>query len=348
MSGILTAIFYFLIMVLVFGVLIFIHEFGHFITARLFKIKVNEFAIGMGPKLFSRISKQSEIKYTLRALPIGGFVSMEGEDDASDDENAFCNKSVWKRMLVVAAGPAMNLLLGVLLMATLVFSQNALGSTTVAKFSENAVSNQKLMEYDTIIKVENTKVHTWNDLAYEIMYQGYEPIDIVVERNGERITLEDVTFPTFEDSGVLFGDCDFIPYAESSSNLGVLLKHTYYRSLSTVKMVYDSIGGLLSGRFGMEAVSGPVGVTEAVGEAAKSGYTNFLYIIAVLTINLGVFNFIPFPALDGGRFLLLLVEGIRRKPLNKNIEGYINFAGLIILFSFMIVVTCKDILKLIF
>ena len=347
MSAIFTAIFYFLIMVFVFGILIFLHEFGHFVTARLCKVTVNEFAIGMGPKLFSKQAKKTGIKYTLRALPIGGFVSMEGEDSSSDDENAFCNKSIWKRMLIVAAGPVMNLILGLILMTVLVFAQGPLGSTTVAKFRENAVSNQQLQEYDVVLKVEKTKVHTWNELAYEIMNQGYRPIDLTVERNGEVIVLEDVVFPNFEDSGVIFGDCDFIPYAEEAT-AGNLLKHAYFRSLSTVKMMYDSLGGLLNGRFGFEAVSGPVGVTEVVGEAAKSGYVSFIYIVAVLTINLGVFNFIPFPALDGGRFLFLLIEGIRRKPINRDIEGYINFVGIIILFGFMIMVTCKDIFKLFF
>ena len=347
MSTVLTAFFYILIMVLVFGVLIFIHEFGHFITARFCKVTVNEFAIGMGPKIFSKQGKKHNTKYTLRALPIGGFVSMEGEDNASEDRNAFCNKSIWQRMLIVVTGPVMNLLLGFILMTVLVFSQEAIGSTTIGQFTDTAVSNQKLQVNDVVVQVEKTKVHTWNELAYEIMNQGYKPIDIVVERNGERITLEDVSFPTFEDTGAVFGDCDFIPFAEAKS-FPNLVKHAYFRSLSTIKMVYDSLGGLFSGRFGMEAVSGPVGVTEVVGNAAKSGLSNFIYIIAVLTMNLGVFNLIPFPALDGGRFLLLAIEGIIGRPLNKNIEGYINFVGIIILFGFMIVVTCKDILKLIF
>ena len=345
--AILTVLFYILIMVLVFGVLIFIHEFGHFITARLCSVTVNEFSIGMGPKLFSKQSKKYSTKYTLRAFPIGGFVSMEGEDSSSDDENAFCNKSVWKRMLIVAAGPIMNLLLGFILMTILVFSQANIGSTTVARFNENSTSNQWIEINDTIVEIDGTKVHTWNEVVYEIMNQGYGPIDIVVKRGGEKITLENVVFPTLEESGAKFGDCDFIPFAESKS-FPNLIKHAYFRSISTIKMVYDSLAGLLTGRFGMEAVSGPVGVTEVVGNAARSGFSNFVYIITILTINLGVFNLIPFPALDGGRFLFLIIEAIRRKPLNKNIEGYINFIGLVLLFGLMIVITCKDILKLIF
>lgn len=336
---------YFLLIVLVFGVLIFIHEFGHFMAARLCGVAVKEFAVGMGPTIFSWKSKKYDTKYGLRLFPIGGFVSMVGEDEESEEENAFCNKKVWKRIVIVLAGPIMNLLLGFLLMTVIVFSQGNLASTTIAKFEEGAVSSQKLQVGDEIVKVDGTRVHTGNDMVYEIMNQGYEPIDIEVIRNGEKLLIEDVSFLTLEDSGVTFGNYDFIPYAEEST-LPNLIKHAYFRSVSTVKMVYDSLFGLLSGRFGMESVSGPVGVAEVVGDAAKMGLLNFLYIVTVLSINLGVFNLIPFPALDGGRLLFLVIEGIRRKPINRNVESYINFAGIMILFAFMIFVTVKDIFKL--
>ena len=340
----------FVIMVFAFGILIFIHEFGHFITARWCGVAVNEFAIGMGPRLFSWKSKKYDTTYALRLFPIGGFVSMVGEDEASEDENAFCNKSVWRRMLIVLAGPLMNLLLGVLLTAIIVLSQGVLGSTTVAEFSENSLSSQKLQVEDTIVKVGNTRVHTWNELAYEIMNQGYEPIDLTVLRDGERIVLEDVEFPTFFDSGANFGDLDFLPYAEHTTFPNVI-KHIFFRSVSNVKTVIDSLAGLIGGRYGMEAVSGPIGVADAIGDVAQSSGFNFLSALSLaslLTMNLGVFNLIPFPALDGGRFLFLIIEGIRRKPVNRNIEGYINFVGIVILFAFMIVVTFKDIIKLIF
>ena len=299
----------------------------------------------MGPTLTSWHSKKYETKYALRLLPIGGFVSMEGEDEASEDENAFCNKSIWKRMLIVLAGPAMNLILGFVLMTVLVFMQGTLASTTVAEFQEGATSSEVLQVGDEILYVDGTRVHTGNDMVYEIMNQGYEPIDLVVRRNGEKIALEDVTFPSMVDSGVTFGMYDFIPYAEET-NLPNLCKHAFWRSVSNVKMVYDSLIGLVTGRYGMEAVSGPVGVAEVVGDAAKMGLDSFLYIVTVLSVNLGVFNLIPFPALDGGRFLFLVIEGIRRKPFDRAVEGYINFVGLLLLFGLMIFVTIKDVLKL--
>ncbi len=338
-------LFYIVIMALVFGVMIFIHEAGHFFTARACGITVKEFAIGMGPKLFSWTSKKHGTVHSIRILPIGGYVSMEGEDEDSADENAFCNKPVWKRMLVVAAGPFMNIVLGVLLTLIVVLSQGPIGSTVIAEFNENAMSSQKLAVGDEIVKVDGTFVFTGNEVMYEIMNQGYEPIDIVVKRNGEKITVEDVTFGILTEQGVSFGDMDFKVMREEKSFLNVI-KQTATRSVSTVKMVYDSLLGMLTGRFGLDAVSGPVGVAQTVGDAAKTDFVGFLYIGAILTMNLGVFNFIPFPALDGGRFILLLVEAIRKKSIDKKIEGYINAAGLIVLFGFMILVTCKDIFNL--
>lgn len=341
---------YVLIIVFVFGILIFIHELGHFLTARACGVTVKEFAIGMGPKVFSKKSKKNNTVYSVRLFPIGGFVSMENEDGLDEgadanDENAFCNKSVPKRMLITIAGAAMNLILGFLIMLVIVFMSKQLGSTVIAGFTEDAVSNEWLCEGDEIIKIGHTRVHTWNEAAYEIMNQGHEPVDITVKRNGERVKLEDVQFPHFEDSGVTFGDFDFSVYAEKAT-FPTLMKHAFFRSVSTVKMVIDSFVGLFSGRFGMESVSGPVGVVGAVETAARQGLMSFLYIMSVLTINLGVVNLMPFPALDGGRFVFLAIEGVRGKPINKNVEAYINFAGLMILFAFMIIITFKDVIKL--
>lgn len=331
--------------VLVFGVLIFIHEFGHFIMARLCKVKVKEFAIGMGPRLFSWNSKKHGTRYGVRAFPIGGFVSMEGEDESSDDEGAFCNKSIWQRMAIVLTGPFMNLALGFILMTVIVFSQSVLASTTIAQFNEGATSNQYLQVGDKILAVDGIPVFTGNDAAYEIMNQGYEPIDITVVRNGEKITVKDISFSSFTDQGVTFGDYDFKFLAESKS-FPNLIKHSFWRSVSTVKMVVDSVVSLATGRYGLDAVSGPVGVAGVVGDAARAGLLNLLYIVTVLSINLGVFNLIPFPALDGGRGLFLIIEAIRRKPIKKEVESYINLIGLAILFAFMIFIMGKDIIKL--
>jgi len=338
-------ILYVLVALLVFGLLIFIHELGHFLCARACGVGVKEFAIGMGPKLFSWTSKKYSTVYRLRLLPIGGFVSMVGEDEESSENNAFCNQKVWKRICIVIAGPLMNILLGFLLMLVLVTGQKTLYGTTVNHFGENALSSQKLEVGDEIVKIGDTRVFTMNDIIYEVMNQGYEPIDVTVKRDGQKVVLEDVPFPVVTDNGVEFGVYDFITNQENS-NFRNYFKHAYHRSVSTVKMVLDSIFDLFGGRYGLESVSGPVGVTEVIVEAAQSSFYTLLYVVIVISINLGVFNLIPFPVLDGGRLLFLIIEGIRRKPIKREVENFVNFAGMMILFAFMALVIVKDVFGL--
>ena len=338
-------ILYILIALLFFGILIFIHEGGHFLSARLCGVDVKEFSIGMGPKLISKTSKKSGTRYGLRALPIGGFVSMDGEDEESENPNAFCNKSVPKRMIIVIAGAVINIIFGFIIMFVLVFAQKTLVSNVIGKFDDNAMSAEKLMVNDVVLKVDGTATHTGNEVAYEIMNKGDKPIDIVVIRDGEKITVEDVVFPNIVEQGVTMGTCDFKMYQDEQS-FGNYIKHAFWRSMSTVKMVYDSLFNLLTGKYGLQAVSGPVGVTEVVGQAARSNLPTLLYVMSVISINLGVFNLLPFPALDGGRFVFLVVEAVRGRPIDKKIENYVNFAGIMILFGFMIIVTFKDIFTL--
>ncbi|MBO7249978.1 MAG: site-2 protease family protein [Clostridia bacterium] len=342
-----TTLLYILIALFLFGILVFIHEGGHFLFARLCGVEVKEFSIGMGPQLISRTSKKTKTKYGLRLLPIGGFVSMDGEDEDSENPNAFCNKSVPKRMLIVIAGAVINIIFGFIIMFVLVFSQKTLISNTIGEFNEGAMSQTKLMVNDRIVRVDNTRVHTGNEVVYEIMNKGDEPVDIVVIRNGEKITVEDVIFPNTVESGVALGQCDFKLYRDSESFLNYT-KHAFWRSMSTVKMVYDSIFNLITGKYGLQAVSGPVGVTEVVGQAARSSFPTLLYVVSVISINLGVFNLLPFPALDGGRFVFLGIEAVRGKPINKKIESYVNFVGIMILFGFMLLVTFKDVFEIIF
>ncbi len=339
-------ILYILLAVLVFGVLIFIHEGGHFLFARLFHVSITEFSLGMGPKLLSRVSKKSGITYSLRALPVGGFVSMVGEDEESDDPNAFNKKPVWQRLIVTAAGAAVNLVAGILVMSILVAASPLLGSTVVYKLTDSNTSGAYgLRPGDRIVSVGGSAVHTANELMYEVMHKGIAPIDLVVERDGERIVLEDVVFPTATESGVLFGDVDFYVYSEEKTPVSVL-RHAFYRSTSTIKMIWESLYDLVRGRYGIEAVSGPVGAVQAMTEAASNGADDLIYLAVVISMNLGIVNLLPLPALDGGRILLLLIEAVRRKPVPAKVEGAIHFAGLILLLAFMAIITVKDVWSL--
>ena len=342
-------IFYILITALVIGFLTFIHEFGHFFFARLFKVPVLEFAIGMGPKIYSWTGKQGT-KYALRAFPIGGFVQMEGEEGTSENPMAYNNLNPWKKIVVTAAGPIVNIVFAIILMFALVISSPQLGSNTVAGFLENSVSHTKLQAYDEIIKVGDVKVHTGEEVYYEITMQGYEAIDITVKRNGETIVLENVVFNTITDSGVALADVDFQLYELSAlSDVTVFdyLYQAFYRSLNMVKMVIDSLVGMISGRFGMDAVSGPIGMVETVGEVASVSPAALVNLIVLISMNLGIFNLLPIPALDGGRILFHLIDGIAgRKVIKKEIEDTITGVTLMLLLGFMLLISLKDVINL--
>ena len=344
------SILYIIPALLIFGILIFIHELGHYLTARAFGVTIHEFAIGMGPKILTKVSEKTGIAYSLRLLPIGGFVSMEGEDGESDDENAFHRKPVWQRIIVTCAGAAMNLIIGILVMFILVAFQQYLPSNEIALIvpDENGfcyAENGGLQIGDRIVEVDGTRVHIADEVVYEVMRKGVEPIDVTVLRGGERITLADVEFPVIVMQGTSFGNVDFKVSVEEKT-VGTVLKHAFFRSVSTIKMIWESLYDLVTGRYGAEAISGPVGVTKALGEAAEEGTSDFIYLAVVISMNLGVMNLLPLPALDGGRLLFQLIELIRRKPVDPNIEGYVHFAGLVVLMILMVVIAFKDIASL--
>ena len=262
----------------------------------------------------------------------------------------------------------MNVLVGVLFMSILVMAQDMLTSTTIAKFQEvtaeeitaeepeedgeavppTVVSTEEfgLQVGDTILKVGPARVHIANELVYEVMRRGWEPLDVTVLREGETIVIPQVQFPRFYESGALFGEVDFYVLGEDV-NPATVLKHSYFRAVSTIKMIWESLYDMITGRYGVETVSGPVGVTEALGEAASEGVEDLVYLAVVISMNLGIMNLLPFPALDGGRLLFQLIELVRRKPIPREIEGTVHFAGLVLLMILFVVITFKDIMNLI-
>ncbi len=339
---------YIVLAILIFGMLIFVHEAGHYIFARIFRVKIYEFSIGMGPKLISRTSKKTGIAYSLRLLPFGGFVSMAGEDEESEDENAFGRKPPLQRIVISAAGALVNIVLGIVVMTVLVASAGKLYSTQIDGFAETQYTSTSEMGLDIgdrIVRVGNTRVFTANDLQYEIMRQGIVPLDITVIRDGERVVINDVTFPSVSENGVAFGMRDFT-LREEPKSFGTVLSHAAARSYSTIKMVYDSLFDLLRGRYSVSSVSGPVGVTKALGEAAASGRSNLLYLVSFISINLGVMNLLPLPALDGGRIVFLIIELIRRRPIPVKYEGMVHLVGFALLMLLLILVTFKDVVAL--
>ena len=346
-----------IIALLVFGFLIFIHEFGHYITARIFKVTISEFSIGMGPKLLTYDSKKTGIRYCLSIFPIGGYVAMVGEDEDSDDPNAFNKKPAWQRLIITAAGALVNIVAGLLAMIIIVACIN-IGNTTVHSFipesefegTEGIVyeaSSEKygLMAGDTITHVNGKRVVIADELSYEIMRQGNEPVDLTVIRGGETVTLYGVVFPTVTDSGQTYGTLDFY-VTRIDKNLGNTITLAFRKSCLVMRMCWESIYDLITGRYTVAAVSGPVGISSAIGTAAQAGFISLLNITVLISINLGFMNLLPIPALDGGRLITILVELITRKRLPAKVEGMINGVGLALLLLLSAVIMVKDVIQL--
>ena len=449
-TSVLTTIALILIGVLLFELIIFIHEFGHFITAKKSGIKVNEFSLGMGPKIFS--FGKGETKYSLRIFPIGGFCAMEGEDEESPEPRAFNNAKVWKRMIVVIAGAVMNIILGIVLMFVVVVQQDAYFSTEVQSFPATSFSSCTGLQSGDVIKeingygistsmdfnypistaelktvdgstleiykedcgnnlynmavslvqdknnkLSDEQVGKVNELlskstneivkakskedAYSIYENYYKKIndacgikdykvekiveketrkrytaDILVERNGEEKLLKNVQFFTYttKDNSDPQVSIDF--YVKPiEKTFGSVISQTFKQTISTCKMIYASLGGLLTGKFGLKDMSGPIGIASAVttvaSESLSSGFmsavNSIIYVMMIITVNLGLFNMLPFPALDGGRFVFLIIEAIRGKSVPRKVEAIVNGIGMGLLILLMILITANDIFKLI-
>ncbi len=340
-----------LLALLFFSFMIFAHELGHFFFARVFHVGVKEFSIGMGPKLISKRSRKSGTLYALRLLPIGGFVSLVGEDEDVEDENSLSRKPWYQRLVILLAGSLMNILTACLAMFIILASSPYYASTIVATTDTLPIENSSLYKAgvrdgDKIIKIENEKINVWQDLSYKILTDGTEPLDVTVEREGKELLFKDVQFPVETVDGIECGKIDFSVYALRKT-VTSLLRETVYECFSTVKMIYSSLFDLITGKYGLEAVSGPVGTVNVIAETADMGLRSLATLFVFISMNLGVFNLLPLPALDGGRIFFVIIEAIRRKPIKPEHEGWVHFAGMVLLLLLMAVVTFKDILKLI-
>lgn len=330
--------------ILIFGLIIFIHELGHFIVAKLSGVTIHEFSLGMGPAIYKY--KGPKVTYSLRLLPIGGYVAMEGEDAESDDENAFSKKPIWKRMLVVVAGAFMNLLLGFGIMVGIYSSQPVYNSSTVANFMDNATTQASgLRVGDKIVEMNKTNILVDRDIIFEILRDPDGVVDMKVVRDGKKINLPDVKFDITGEGNNKKLNIDFKVLGVERTFLSAI-EYSFKNTVSLARNSWASIADLLTGKLGINDLSGPVGVGKVVNQASGQGLMSMLQLIAFITISIGMFNLLPFPALDGGRFVFLIIEVIRKKPINPKIEGYVNGVGLVLLLGLMLIVTLKDIIKL--
>ena len=350
-----------LISLLVFEFLIFIHEFGHYIAARIFKVTVTEFSLGFGPDLISYESKKTGIVYKLCMLPLGGYVAMAGEDEESDDPNAFNKKPAWQRFIITAAGATVNIVAGFLAMIIIVCSIN-IGNTTYGApiedkyFTEDRgytnidlserSSDSELQYGDEIIEVNGKRVAIYDELSYQIMRYGNEPVDLTVIRNGEKRVIEDVSFPTITQQGQVFGIVDFSITGLKEKGFFKVFSLSFRKTVLVIRMCWESVVDLVRGRYTVEAVSGPVGISSAIGDAAAQGILSLLNTVVLISINLGFMNLLPIPALDGGRLIILLCEMITRTKLPAKIEQMINGVGLAVLLLLSVVILFKDVINL--
>lgn len=339
--------------ILLFGFLIAAHEFGHFITAKLSGVKVNEFAIGMGPKLFAKQGK--ETLYTLRLFPIGGYCAMEGEDEDSDDPRSFQRAKTGKKFLIMAAGAFMNFVVGLLIFVFLAAAAPRYIMPVVAGYLpgyEPSPSEPRLEMGDRILSVDGNPIFVGDDVSL-FFNRGGDDLDLVVRRNGKKVVLEDVHMPPFLYEGELKRG---IELSWNNTTLLSALDKGWWDSIDTVRLVWISLGDLFSGAVGIRDMSGPVGIVDMMGQTVQNSQTagvaayNIFYLVAFIAINLAVMNLLPIPALDGGRIFFLLINliytAITKRELDPKYEGVVNTVCFVALLGLMVVVAASDILKL--
>jgi regulator of sigma E protease len=323
------------IAILVFNAIVFFHEAGHYIAARLGGIKVVEFALGMGPKLLYK--KIGDTVYSLRAFPIGGFCLMLGEDEEKNDPAAFNNKPVTTRLAAIAAGPIVNLLVAVLIYSLVLAPA---GTPVVGQVTKGMPAEQAgIVAGDVIIDINDVKINSWEQIKPEISKHEGELITITLENKGVQrdVQLTPIKNPGTND--VLIGVAQQVKITGFSLNKGVSSTFTI------TKMVMEFLGQLVVGKADAGDVSGPVSIFVYMNDAAKSGLISVLGITAIISLNLAIFNLLPLPALDGGRLIFLLIELIRRKPVPAEKEGMVHFIGLVALMALSLFLAYRDIVK---
>lgn len=323
-----------------FGIIIFAHEGGHLLCAKACHIYVEEFSVGMGPKLFS--FQKGDTVYSLRLLPIGGFCKMPGEDGESDLVNGFDKKSVPQRMLVVAGGALFNIIFAVLLF---IVAYMGLGTS-----SEDPIIGEVYEDYpayvagleqgDVVTAINGEAIASWTDMTAIIQNQVGTALTFTVDRGGEVVQLTITPEAGDSGSGVIG-----IVAARESVSVFQAVKTGFQQTYELTKLVLVSLWQMVTGAIGLD-LAGPVGVGQMVGQAASYGFYSFLIFVAAISVNLGIVNLLPLPALDGSRLVFLAIEGVRRKPLSANVEGMIHFVGFVLLIGLLIIVTYFDISRI--
>ena len=349
---------YILLAILIFGLLITVHELGHFIAAKSLGVKVNEFSICMGPPIVQKTV--GETTYSLRCIPIGGFCAMEGEDEASDNPRAFTSAKWWKRLIILAAGSFMNFLAGFVIIALVFSGAEAYGTPSIESvYPNSSMEEAGVLPGDTIYSVNGQRVYLDSDVSLLLGRLRSDHADLVVKRDGNKVSLPNVLIEKREftidgETRLLYG----INLKTEPASFGALIRNSWYSCIDFSRMVWMGLSDLLTGRATLQDVGGPVTIVNTMSETGKAasnvldGILNVLYFGAFIAVNLAVMNLLPIPALDGGRIFSLLVttvlEMLLRRRINPKYEGYIHAAGMVLLLGLMVLITFHDVWMLIF
>lgn len=325
--------------VVIFAILVIVHEGGHFFVAKAVGVQVNEFSIGMGPVLYQKHKNGTD--YSVRAFPIGGYVALEGENEDSDNEHAFNNRPAWAKALVIAAGPFMNFVLAVLVLALLITYIGTSATPEIAKAESGSPAYEAgLTEGSTITAVNGESTPDGSDVRNAISEaaQDSDSVEITFTDKDGNTQTKDIEFTTDENGNKIIG-VQFV----ARHNLLTGLKYGFIDSFKMEKEMLVVLGQLITGQGSAGDVVGPVGIVDVVGKTAQTGFLNMVYLLALLSLNLGLVNILPFPALDGGRLLFIVIRGVTGNMISDETENRINYAGIMILFMLMIVITVKDV-----
>lgn len=346
------------IAIIAFGILIGIHEFGHFVAAKSLGVKVNEFSIGMGPAIFKR--QKGETLYALRCLPIGGYCAMEGEDEETEDPRCFTKQRAWKRIIILCAGSFMNFLLGFVLVV-IIFSQvGGFNAPVISSFTENNPyqGENALQVGDEIYSVDGHRIYFTGNFSLYLSRGADTTYDIVVIRNGEKVELNDFKLEPYEqaDGTVAYG----LAFSTDPATFGNVIKYSWYTTIDFVRQVWLALSDLVSGLVGLDDMAGVVGIVDMINDVGSQtaqdegigiALMDVGYLVAFIAVNLAVMNMLPIPALDGGRVLFVLINAVvrlfTRRSIPARYEGYVHTAGFVLLIGLMVVVMYNDISRLI-
>lgn len=323
---------------LIICVLIFFHELGHFMAAKACGVKVNEFAIGMGPKVLKK--QKGETLYSVRAFPLGGFCAMEGEDEDSQDERAFNRKSVWKKAIIIVAGAAMNLIIAIILMIAVNY-MNGVPTTTISQVEENSPAyTAGIQKGDKILSINDKKINSWDDVQAVKNAVNTRELNIKVQRKDTELNIK--TTLKENDRSKIIG---IVPVSEK--NIVKAIANGPSATWNMAKSMYSGLYSLITGKVSAKELSGPVGIVYLINKGISRGFATVLYLTSLISLNLAIINMLPLPALDGGRLLMVIIRRLTGKAISSKVEGVIHAVGLGLLLLLTIYVTWNDIVRFI-